>query len=111
MCISKERWESILTPRLVTVVERGIFWPEKVMLVMGDERIWCGVLTSSGGQIDPISIVSIPSRYQYRIHTSLVRSILYFKFYSCLQCCGFGKEETARSPDLPLLCQRRAGTL
>lgn len=40
MCISKERWDSILTPRLVTVVERGIFWPEKVMLVMGDEVVY-----------------------------------------------------------------------
>lgn len=63
-----------------------------------------------GGSIQ-ISIVSIPSRYQYWIDTSLVRLILYFKFRSCLQWCGFSKEETARSPDSPLLCQRRAGTL
>lgn len=27
---------SILTPRLVTDVESGIFWPEKVMLIMTD---------------------------------------------------------------------------
>ena len=46
-----------------------------------------------GGSIQ-ITIVSIPSRYRYQIDTSLLGSILYFKFRSCLQCCGFGKEET-----------------
>lgn len=33
------RVESILTPKLVTDVDRGMFWPEKVMLVMVDELI------------------------------------------------------------------------
>ena len=30
--------ESILTPRLVTDKVRGMFWPEKVILVMVEER-------------------------------------------------------------------------
>ena len=40
---SKVRWESILTPRLVITDESGRFWPEKVMLVIGDDLTWCGV--------------------------------------------------------------------
>ena len=28
----------IVTPRLVTDVEGGMFWPEKVILVMSEER-------------------------------------------------------------------------
>lgn len=40
-----------------------------------------------GGSI-LISIISIPGRHRYRIDTSVLRSILYFTFRSCLQCCG-----------------------
>ena len=43
MCESKESWESIFTPRLVTTEERGMIWLEKVMLVIGDDLTWCGV--------------------------------------------------------------------
>ena len=35
-----------MTPRRVTDVERGMTCPEKVMLVMEDDWIWCGVPTS-----------------------------------------------------------------
>ena len=35
-----------MTPRLVTDMERGMTCPEKVMLVMEDDWIWCGVPTS-----------------------------------------------------------------
>ncbi len=43
--VSKVRWESILTPKLITDVESGIFWPEKVILEITDVWIWCGVPT------------------------------------------------------------------
>ena len=33
-------WGSIFTPRFVTVDERGIFEPEKLMLVMDDDLVW-----------------------------------------------------------------------
>ena len=45
MWVSKVRCRSNLTPRLVTDVERGMFWPEKVMWVMGDDWTWFGVPT------------------------------------------------------------------
>ena len=53
MCLmwaSKFRWGSIITPRLVTTGERGRSCPEKLMLVMGDVFVWCGV---------PIRIISV----------------------------------------------------
>lgn len=40
---SNVRWVSNLTPRLVTVLESGMLWPEKEMLVMDDESSWWGV--------------------------------------------------------------------
>ena len=33
----KVSWGSIFTPRFVTVDERGMFVPEKLMLIMGDD--------------------------------------------------------------------------
>lgn len=45
MWASKVRWESILTSKLMTDVERGISWPEKITLVMSDVRTRCGVPT------------------------------------------------------------------
>lgn len=61
--------------------------------------------------MDKIKILTVSILSWYCIDTWMVRSILYFKFSSCLQYCSFGKEETAKLPDLqdfahlpPLLC-------
>ena len=55
MWVSKVRWGSILTPRLVTVDERGMFWPEKVTLVMEDDWTWCGVPTKMASVLEALS--------------------------------------------------------
>ena len=39
------RLGSISIPRFLTSGERGMFWPEKVMVVMVDDSTWCGVPT------------------------------------------------------------------
>ena len=43
MCWSYVKFESIFTPRFVTTDERGMVWPEKLMLVMVADWTWCGV--------------------------------------------------------------------
>lgn len=39
----------------MTDVESGIFWPEKVMLVMSDDRTWCGVPTKMASVLELFS--------------------------------------------------------
>ena len=39
MCVSKVSSGSNITPKLVTEEDRGMVWPEKVMLVIGVELI------------------------------------------------------------------------
>ena len=44
-----------MTPRLVTKDERWMSWPEKVMLVILDDRVWCGVPTRMASVFEPLS--------------------------------------------------------
>ena len=55
MWASKVRWASILTPRLVTIEERVMSWPERVMVVMVDDRTWCGVPTIMASVLELLS--------------------------------------------------------
>ena len=46
---------SILTTRLVTKDERWKSLPEKLMLVIVDDRVWCGVPTRMASVFEPLS--------------------------------------------------------
>ena len=47
--------ESIFTPKFVTVDERGMLEPEKVMLVMDDDLVWWGVPTRMASVLELFS--------------------------------------------------------
>lgn len=59
----RKEWTLISTPKLATDVERGLFLPDKVMLVMGVDWIWFGLQT--------MSLNSLPEGKKMLYHTAV----------------------------------------